>query len=273
MDAGQRLGSAGVNILDAGVCVGAVQHLGIQHPRLLEVGDEGGLPLHQFERIHLGQRLANHFELLCLRRHHDFGHGERASGRSAAAAADLVGFDWPFGRQQLFRQDEHLARPAIERRGRFAAQVGGGAQNRLHGLGVAGLAGDHAADPVADFGLGGIGIAVEQGFGDEDERGCVVAALDGARLGEGALDGVELRAAAPAALLCAAQPFDGENLRAIHLRRQRHNRGARTPVHQDGAVAIRAVFAAEFDAADPAAAQQVKQRLVRGNFERAFFAI
>jgi len=67
-------GLAGIDVLNTGVRHWAVQHLGVQHTRLLNISGEGWLPLHQFDSIHLLFRLTNAAPCLSLWGQLDTGH-------------------------------------------------------------------------------------------------------------------------------------------------------------------------------------------------------
>src|SRR5919106_290364 len=103
------------------------------------------------------------------------------------------------------------------------SDVGGGVHHGAHDLVVAGAAAEIAGQPVAHLGLAGVGIAVEQGFGGDQEPRRTDAALQRGMLQELHLQRVQL--------LAVRHALDGLDRAALGFRRQ-HQAGADQAVIQ-----------------------------------------
>src|SRR6266545_3242552 len=118
--------------------------------------------------------------------------------------------------------------PAIERFcfgfGFFAAHARRRQLHRLIDLDVAGAAAKVSRERVFDFVARGFGIGLEECFSGEQKRGRAIAALRGAEIGEGLLEGVELAA------LC--HRFDRPDRMALAGKSQHQAREHRRSIQQ-----------------------------------------
>src|SRR5262245_25103205 len=105
--------------------------------------------------------------------------------------------------------------------------VRGGVHHRLDDLVVSGAAAEVARQPVADLGLAGIGVSLEQGPGRHEESGRADAALQGGVLEELLLQGVQG--------LARRHALDGLDPPPAHLAAQHEARADQPPVQGDAA--------------------------------------
>ena len=252
MHAGQRPRPAGVDARDAGMGMRAGQQGRVQHAGQIDVIGKNRLALDQLDRIHLHLRPADHVGgPLGVHR------GEDDEG-NLGLRQHVVARLWQFRlRRAAHGVEEALQRDAARRvdgRHALAAQHGRHAQHRLHGFDVARAATEHAAQYLAHLRFGRVRLGVEQLAGGEHHGWRAIAALDGAGLGKGLLDRVEGGAGA------VVERLDGGDRAAVHLGGQQHAGGHQLAVHQHGAGATFAGFAAVFDAPAAGAAEQRHER-------------
>ena len=264
MDAGQRLGRAGVDVEDTGVGVRAGEQPGVQHARHFDVVGVDRLTGRQLDGVDFRLRLAD--DLVGF----DFGRGDDHDRRGprprldVAAAAGVAVAGVPDAAEEVGRGGDGALQRFVGRQV-FAAHDGRGAFDGVDDFNVAGLAVEDAADGGADFGLGWVGIALQQRIGGEDLRRRGVAGLDRAGIDERLLQRVQVARRADA--------FERDDLVAVRLRRQHGLRVDRLAVEQNGVGAGQAVLVAEFDAVEAGAPQHAQQPFVRLGFEGALFAV
>ncbi len=249
--AGQRPRLAVVDGNDARVGVRTGQQLGIEHAPHFDVVNEGRIALGQLDGIDLGFRLADDLHLragaglqqqggragmgLCCRPEQPATRPLWRLRQGQVVVAFPVDGD---GGDQVARIDDG----GIDvRRRLLAAQNGRGAQDGQHRSQIARLATEHARQRVAHLRFGGVGVVVKQRLGGQDHRRCRVAGLDGPRLDERQLDGMEFADA-------GRETFDGLDGVADRLAGQERIGADQTAVEQDGRCARLASVAAEADA-------------------------
>src|SRR2546425_9170801 len=98
-------------------------------------------------------------------------------------------------------------------RGRLAAHAKGGELDGIEDLGVTGAAAEVAGQRLLDLGAGRHRVVLEEPLGREEDPRRAVAALGGAQLGEGLLEGMERAALGHA--------FYRGDRAPLHLHRQR----------------------------------------------------
>src|SRR5829696_8904485 len=138
----------------------------------------------------------------------------------------------------------------------FAAHLRGGQLDRLVDFDVAGAAAEVAAEGLFDLVAGGRGVLREQLLGDEEEAGRAVAALRGAGVGEGLLQGVQA--------VLGRHAFDRLDAAFFGVEAEHEAREHRAAVHEHGAGAALAQLAAVLRAGQGEVfAQHLQKRLVR----------
>src|SRR3954451_23747101 len=148
----------------------------------------------------------------------------------------------------------------------LAAHPGGGPFHPFEDLEIAGAAAEVAGERLADFFAAWGWVLGEQGFGGHQDARRAVAALGGAEVGEGGLEGMEL--------IAELHPLDGLDRLAGHLGGE-HQTGEHGPaVHQHRAGAALAELAAVLCAGQRALlAQHLEQRVMGGEDHGAILAV
>jgi len=259
----ERAGFADIDAFDPGVRDRAFEHFGVKHAAQLEVIGESRLALDQPQGVHLLLRLAHHPGLRDRLGEHDGRQDDRPGPEAGPALrrrwGDLLRGE-RFGEgDRPFRGDDHPLRLFFDRGNRLPAHAGGGPQHRLHRLQVAGAPAEDAAEGLPDLRLGGVGVAVQEGFGGQHEGGGAEAALDGAGLHEGLLDRMQTLCPSPAQLRRPSHSLHGEDGAAVDLRRQGDAGEDRGSIEEDGAHPTGAVVAPMLDAVISGAPEHVQQ--------------
>src|SRR3954469_8330745 len=148
----------------------------------------------------------------------------------------------------------------------LAAHPGGGPFHPFEDLEIAGAAAEVAGERLADFFAAWGWVLGEQGFGGHQDARRAVAALGGAEVGEGGLEGMEL--------VAELHPLDRLDRFAARLGGEHQTGEHGTAVHQHRAGAALAELAAVLGAGQRALlAQHLEQRVVGGEDHGAILAV
>ncbi len=220
LDAGKLLRGRNVDRLDDCVRVRAAQDFPDQHAGQIHVGAELRAPGHLVEAVVLDRRASDDLELLV--------------GIETALFKDGMGLCHDQRSSHFFCRRLHRADDLV----------------------VAGAPAEVAGQPVADFGFGRIGIALEQRACGDQDAGRTDAALRAVELKELLLQRMQL--------VALGHALDGVDLGAVGLDREHEARADHGAVDHHGAGAAVAGGAAFLGAGKhQLVAQHIEQRLLR----------
>jgi len=146
------------------------------------------------------------------------------------------------------------------------ASLARGFLDRVDDVLIAGAAAEIAIERVADFLLGGVGVAFEELAGSHDHAGGAEAALEAVLVPESLLDGVEVA--------IGGEAFDGDDVAAVGLDREHGAAFDDFAVKGDGACAADGRLAADVGAGEAGDfAKVVDEEHARFDFIGVRFAV